>query len=54
MSGPLPVTVITTVPRKKRPGTVGRRLAKGALVCFAALGAGLHWGAALYRASESA
>ena len=25
------------------------RIAKGALVCFAALGAGLHWGAALYR-----
>jgi 3-oxoacyl-[acyl-carrier-protein] synthase III len=26
------------------------RIAKGSLICFTALGAGLHWGAALYRA----
>ena len=26
------------------------RISKGSLVCFTALGAGLHWGAALYRA----
>jgi len=26
------------------------RIQPGALICFTALGAGLHWGAALYRA----
>ena len=30
--------------------SVGRRIQPGMLICFTALGAGLHWGAALYRA----
>jgi 3-oxoacyl-[acyl-carrier-protein] synthase-3 len=42
-------TTAATVPMAFHEARRERSLAPGALVCFAAVGAGLNWGAALYR-----
>jgi 3-oxoacyl-[acyl-carrier-protein] synthase-3 len=42
-------TTAATLPIAFHEARLERRLAPGDLVCFVALGSGLHWGAALYR-----
>jgi len=43
-------TTAATLPLVYHEAKMAGRIPKGALVCFTALGAGLHWGAALLRA----